>query len=177
VGYYFFQQQDQWWFREVLAELNVFRNPATLTGTVWQYQLAQFNNYTYSAPLTSTRLMFDIKPAFNFTNFFAYPILGVGVAWNNLAYHETVKPTGIPNSALSLSRNVRSNFAYEVGIGLGIDISPTITAKLEYLYAHIGKATPSSTSKNVALQSPPTFSLSSQVLMVGFSWQFAKEMP
>jgi len=67
------------YFNQLLLEMNVYQTSTTLNGSVWQYELPQFNNYNFSAPISSTRLMFDFKPnLFSWRKFSAYAILGVG---------------------------------------------------------------------------------------------------
>jgi opacity protein-like surface antigen len=176
VGYHFFadQLQQRSFFNDFLVELNFYQSWATINGNVWQYQLPQFNNFTFKAPLTSYRLMLDVKPGlFTVSRISLYPILGIGNSWNDIAYNETVTGTGVPaGSNYLLGRSTNTNFAYDLGVGLRADITEHISASLEYLYSNLGNISPSSTSKNSnAIISAPTFDVYNQSLLLGISWK------
>ncbi len=81
MGYYFFEDQlkQRDYLNHLLFEVNVYQTFTTLHGDVWQYELPQFNNYNFNAPITSTRLMLDAKPTlFTWKRVAPYMILGVG---------------------------------------------------------------------------------------------------
>ena len=85
VGYYLFENtlQHQHYLNHLLVEANVYQTFTTLNGSVWQFGLPEFNNYNFKTPVTSTRLMFDVKPTlFSYYRVSPYAILGVGATWN-----------------------------------------------------------------------------------------------
>lgn len=170
VGYHFFanQLQQRTFFNDLLVEVNFYRSSETIEGDVWQFQ---FNNFDFSAPITSTRLMLDAKPClFTFKHISFYPIVGAGIAWNSSAYNETVTRAS-PGSNFLLNANTKSSFAYELGAGIRFDITPHLQTSLEYLYANLGNIVMSSqTTNDVALTFPPQFKLSSQMVMLGLNW-------
>jgi len=177
VGYRFFadQLQQRSFLNDLLVELNLYQSSETVHGNTWQYQLPQFNNYSFSAPVTSTRLMLDAKPGlFTMKHVSLYPILGLGASWNNMAYNETVTGAAVsPNSGYALKRSTASSFAYDLGAGIRIDFTEHLSATLEYLYANLGNISPSGTSKNGdPIMSSPTFNVCNNSLLLGINWKF-----
>jgi opacity protein-like surface antigen len=161
-------------FNRLLLELNVYRSGATISGDVWQFQSAEFNNYNFRAPITSTRLMFDVKPSlFTYQCISPYAILGIGIAWNTAAYRETLTDTDVdPLSYNILSNRTMMQTAYDIGAGLRVDITQNVGASLEYLYTNLGKATSANASATVArVSTQPTFTLRSQSVLLGISWK------
>ncbi|MDR3477857.1 MAG: outer membrane beta-barrel protein [Gammaproteobacteria bacterium] len=176
VGYHFFveQLQQRRFLNDLLVELNLYQSSATVKGSVWQYQFPQFNNYRFSNPITSTRLMVDAKPGlFTQNHISLYPILGIGAVWNDVTYSETVTGAGVaPNTRYSLNGTNNSNFAYDLGAGVRVDVTKHLSASLEYLYTHLGSMSSSRVSKNGdALQSAPTFNVYNQGVLLGVSWK------
>ena len=145
-----------------------------MTGDVWLDQDPNdSNSFTFRAPVTSTRLMLDFKPnLFTWHGFSAYPIAGLGIAWNKIAYYETpVNPES--QNYYSLGSHTTSHLASEVGMGFSAKLSNHLSATLEYLYADLGEATPSDTSStHQNPETPPTFKLYNQSLTAGLTWGF-----
>ena len=177
VGYSLFAEQlrQRTFFNNLLVEFNIYGSgDTTIKGDVWQYQLPQFNNYSFHASAHSTRFMLDVKPQFSVSKTIElYPIVGLGVSDDAISYSETVTGVGVdPNSALSLGRHSSANFAYDLGVGVSMDINAHLGASLEYLYMGEGSVTSSGTPSNsVALQSPPSFNVTNQALLFGLSWK------
>ena len=154
--------------------MDIDQSAATVRGNVWQYQLPQFNNYSFRAPVTSTRLMIDAKPSlFTWHQISPYPILGIGLGINEISYQENVTGIGVaPNSAHSLSSKYNSNFVYDLGVGARLSLTANISASLEYLYTNLGKMSPSGTpTNNVALTSAPRFTIYNQAILFGLNWK------
>lgn len=176
AGYYAWEENlnTRGFLNHLLLELNLYRTSATLTGNVWQYQLPQFNNYNFHAPITSTRLMLDAKPSlFTYHHLSPYVVIGAGVGWNTMSYQENVTGAGVdPRSFLSLRNHTNTNFAYDLGAGLNADINKQLTLSLEFIYTNLGNAAPSNSSGNLtALTSSPDFSMMSQSILLGISWK------
>jgi opacity protein-like surface antigen len=175
LGYYLFDDQlsCQNYFNHLLLELNLYQTNTKLKGSVWQYELAEFNNYNFKAPITSTRLMLDVKPTiFNWRNLSLYFILGVGRTWNEISYQETVSDESIdPASSFSLSEATTNQFAWDAGVGFKFEFNPQWSATAEYLYTRLGNAAPSTNSSSAAMTSAPKFSLSVQNLLIGLSYK------
>ncbi len=177
IGYHLFEDQlkERDYFNDLLLQFNFYHLSTTVSGVVWQYQLPQFNNYTFSAPVTSNRLMIDVLPRlFAYRNFSLYAILGAGVAWNTAFYYETVTGAGVDPSSGELTGNHTDiNAAYELGLSMKAEMDEHWGAFLEYLYANLGNVSPSSASENLAsLSKAPTFSMrNNQAVLVGLYWK------
>lgn len=151
----------------VLVELNVYGTSNTVKGDVWQYEVAQFNNYTFSAPLSSTRLMVDFKPNLGtWMKLTPYIILGVGASWNEASYDEKANSGVDPASTRSLSENTQVQLAWDLGAGMSYDLTKRLSITAEYIYAFLGDATP---QQNVNVIKAPEFSYQTQSLLFGIS--------
>jgi opacity protein-like surface antigen len=155
----------------LLIGLNVYQTSTTLSGAVWQYELPQFNNYHFKAPIKSTRLMLDLRPGFfAWRSTESYVILGAGVAWNSTSYVETVAASGVnANSAIVLSSHTTSSLAWNFGAGFKVALTDKLSASLEYIYAILGHGSPAYDSGTVRLGTTPNFTLQSQSLLLGLS--------
>lgn len=174
VGYYLLEDtlSQRAYLNHLLLEANVYQTYTTLSGNVWQFQLPEFNNYSFRAPITSTRLMLDVKPSlFTWSRVSPYAILGVGATWNSVSYHETIKaPDVSPDSALSLSNNTTRQVAWDVGAGLSVSITDYLSATAEYIYTFLGHGSPANRpGNNIRLAAAPSFSLQTQSLLFGLS--------
>jgi opacity protein-like surface antigen len=176
LGYEVFDDQvhQRDFYNSLLLELNVYQVSTTIDGDVWQYELPQFNNYTFTAPITSTRLMLDVKPTLTTWNQFSpYLIVGIGSAWNTVSYDETAMPGVDPSSALSLSSHTRVQVALDLGLGLNVTATEHVSLMAEYIYAYLGKATPEKTATNgFVLVEAPNFSYKTQTLLLGVSVKY-----
>jgi opacity protein-like surface antigen len=174
IGYYLFEDklQQQRYLNHLLFEMNVATTSTTLTGDVWQYGIPTLNNYTFRAPVKTTRLMFDLKPTlFTWQKISPYAILGLGAAWNTVSYKETAIDADIdPASAMSLSNHTNAQLAWEVGAGLKVALSEKLSATAEYIYTSLGNGSPSGRPANgVNLSEAPYFSFQTQSLFLGLS--------
>lgn len=162
------------YFNELALQLNFYTSSATIKGSVWQYQLPQFNNYAFRAPVTNSRLMLDAKPGlFTWHDVSSYLIGGIGAGWNSIGYYETITGAGVPvGSNYVLERNTNINATYNLGAGLKHRFTSHLTGVLEYEYTYLGRMAPMMNSNTPAtLIKPPYFTLSTQNLLVGINWQ------
>ncbi|WP_058513497.1 outer membrane protein [Legionella santicrucis] len=174
VGYYLLEDtlSQRPYLNHLLFEVNVYQTFTTLNGSVWQFELPEFNNYSFRAPVTSTRLMFDFKPnLFTWDRVSPYAILGVGATWNTVSYNETATGAGInQDSALSLSNNTTTQVAWDTGAGLRVALTNYLSATAEYIYTFLGHGSPANGPTNeVSLSAAPRFSLQTQSLLFGLS--------
>lgn len=172
AGYYFFEDilQDFPFLNHLLLEVNVYHTSATIEGDTWQFKMPKFNNYSFDAPVTSTRLMLDVKPTlFIWKNISPYAIFGVGATWNQISYHETAIAADInPATALKLSDNTTSRIAWDLGIGMSVALTDNLNVTAEYIYAFLGEGSPAHHPTNgISLKEPPAFSLETQSLLLG----------
>lgn len=177
IGYFLFEDylQQRNYLNQLLLEMNVYKTNATARGNVWQYQLQEFNNYQFSAPISSTRLMFDVKPTlFNYESVAPYVILGIGAAWNTVSYHEKVTGADVdPSSPLSLSNDTSTQLAWDIGAGARVALADNLSLTLEYIYAFLGNGSPSNVGgPGISLKNSPSFSLKTQSVLLGLSLKF-----
>lgn len=158
----------------LLLGLNVYQTSTNFSGAVWQYELPQFNNYHFKAPIKSTRLMLDLRPGFfTWRSMEPYVILGIGVAWNSMSYIETVTASDVnANSAMVLSKHTISSLAWNFGVGYKIALTDKLSANLEYIYALLGNGAPAYDPGAVRLGTTPNFTLQSQSLLLGLNLRF-----
>lgn len=163
IGYSFFR-------KHVLMELNVYGVSNTAKGDVWQYELPQFNNYTFNAPISSTRLMLDFKPRLiTWNKFSPYLILGTGVTWNTMSYKDEANPGIDPDGTRSLSDETTTQLAWDLGAGLSYGVTKRLNISAEYVYAFLGDVSP---QKNSSVIEAPNFSYQIQSLLFGLSLNF-----
>jgi opacity protein-like surface antigen len=176
IGYHFFQERlkQRKFFNDLLVEFNISHNSETIHGDVWRYQNPAFNNFTFEAPVATTRAIIDVKPGL-FTKDRAtfYPIVGVGAAWSDVSYLEHVTASNTdPNSYHSLGTDTNVNISYDLGAGVRIALFKHISGSIEYIYTSLVDLTPASESTtNAALVSPPEFTLYNQSVLVGLNWE------
>lgn len=171
VGYDFPLSQKAC-FSDLLVELNYYWGSETPSGQRLQYQIPAFNNYSFEAPIQSSRLMLDFKPTlFNFNRFSFYPIIGGGVGWNKTSYQENALITGIP-PAYSLTSNTVS-FAYDLGLGTRVEVTQHLQASVEYLYTNLGNINlPNTAANGTVFGASPKFNLQTEMLLFGLNWKF-----
>lgn len=179
VGYHLFSDvlSKRKYFNDLLVELNIYHVNASINGQVWQYgDNSGLNNYTFKAPLSSTSLMFDVKPSlFTIDYISPYPIVGLGFGWNKLSYNETlVSNAASADNSRDLAASVNRKMAYDAGAGLRYRVNPHMNASVEYLYHYMGNLSSSSTvtSGPGANFSGATFLTHSQNLLFNIGWQF-----
>lgn len=162
AGYFLFANR-------LLLELNVYGASNTIKGEVWQYELPQFDNYRFTAPISSTRLMLDVKPTvITWHKISPYPIVGVGATWNEVSYKERAMPGIDPSSELSLSQHTELQLAWDLGVGLSVEVSETVSLTAEYVYAFLGEAQPGSNpGEGRSMLEAPNFSYQLQSLLFG----------
>lgn len=171
LGYSLFD--DTWpHLKRLLLNLNLYQTSTTLSGTVWQYEQPQFNNYNFRVPIKSTRLMLDVKPSFfTWQSMKPYAIFGVGVAWNSVSYRETATADVNSDSRLLLSKQTTSDLAWDLGLGCNMALTDNLSVSLEYIYAALGYGSPAHEASNVHLEATPKFLLQSQSVLLGLNWR------
>ena len=175
VGYHLFSDalSKRKYLNDLLLELNLYHSHAAIHGAVWQYQQSNLDNYTFNAPIDSTRLMLDVKPnLFTQANFSPYPIVGVGMSWNKLSYSKSPAYSGVSDYT-NLDSEFNRRIAYDLGFGVHYHVTQHVNTSLEYLYNRLGHL---SSSNNLisgqASSSPASILTHSQNILFNVSWQF-----
>ncbi len=176
VGYHFFHAQlhHRKFINDLLAQVNYYHSSSTIKGDVLQNGAPGASNFTFSAPINTDRLMLDIKPSlFTYHHVSPYLVAGAGVAWNRVSYSETANSPSYAPYATSLPSASQTATAYDLGFGIDARITHQLYASVEYLWTHLGNATPNnvSTTRQATL-AVPTFSTASQSVLFGLGWKF-----
>ncbi len=94
-----------------------------------------------------------------------YGIVGIGSSWNHIDFAQD-EDQYYPGVVLEAQTD--SNFAYEVGAGLSLEIIEDVALTAEYLYAAFSDVS----LKNTQAISSEDFNIHSQALLLGFSVAF-----
>lgn len=180
AGYYLFKNYftADSFFNSLLAELNLYHSNIVIKGLVNQDGQIDLQNYRFHAPFTSTSLMLDFKPGFlAYGKLSPYAIIGLGVAWNQMNYQEYVLSEDVPaDSFVALASRTKQDFTYDLGLGARYEINQHYSCSLEYIYNHLGNATPNSTNASSAsavnILIPPTFTLYTQSVFLNLIYNF-----
>jgi opacity protein-like surface antigen len=174
VGYRFSDQLSQGnFFKDWLSEINLYHVTGAIKGAVFQYQDPSLNNSVFQAPMSSTRLMLDIKPTvFAAQNFSTYPIFGIGVAENKLSYNSTTTNTNVPAVSINLNDNTNRRIAYDLGLGVDYRLTTHLKTSLEYLYQRVGNSSSSSYGSGASTYSAANFLVHSQNILMNLSYEF-----
>lgn len=118
---------------------HLFTQP--IKGTIDQYSLPQFNNYSYSwgieADVISLYSKIDLM---NYKNLMPYVDVGLGVSFNqSTTYQETAFVNVTPRISPAFVSHTRAQFAYNVGAGLDYQIRPQVIVSLGYEYQSFGR--------------------------------------
>jgi opacity protein-like surface antigen len=164
--------------QSISVGMNLYYFQTDLKGDVLQFGDPIFNNYSYKMDVTSGRLMIDSE--WNFKRLWGGVVIfgqaGIGYARNTVKYQDTPKP-GIPGGGLTLSSQSQDNFAYDLGVGLKYPITMNSEISLRYLYTGLGSTDTATEGEladgsSVTLLKPVSVDLTSQSLLLGFSYYF-----
>lgn len=179
IGYHLFSDQlaSNQYIKDLLAQVNFYRATGAVHGDVWQYQNPLGDTYYFRAPFTSSRLMLDIKPTLfnNAYHIAAYPIVGVGMAWNKLSYNEIANASAPTENYTSLAEQTNRKFAYDLGIGVKYAITQHLNTSIEYINYRLGNTSSSEANAggvNTSTSSAATFLMHSQSILFNIGYRF-----
>lgn len=160
-------KDDFSWLTNMSTQINFYYLGGDLEGEVYAYQSADWNIANYEMDLSSFRLMLDMALTIaSWKDVSWYGIAGVGVAWNNIDYSETIN-SGYEEYLIPLDLDSQGSagFAYEVGTGLTYAPTERFSFSFQYLFTVLN---------DVEIGEVPTYSsektevdISSQALMLG----------
>ncbi|CEG56214.1 SPOR domain-containing protein [Legionella fallonii] len=135
------ERDSQWFPSYSLGVLYQYFFETNAGGTVMQYSLPEFTNYTYNLNLSSNVVMASAK-----LNLFDYaqklsPFVngGIGGAFNKASgYSEAALPGVTPRITPGFTDNTTNQFAYMVGAGLDYKIKPQLIVSVGYNYVNLG---------------------------------------
>ncbi len=157
---------------DISAGLDFLYFETTQHGRTWQFERAAYDNYAYTLPISSSRLMVDSELTFNplYNYFFPFLQAGIGFARNSASYHDKVLLSNYTGS-VNISSNSQYQFAYTLGAGLKMLLPQNFELSVRYLYTDLGQAITSS-SANVSLLNPLKIRLTTQTGLVGLTYLF-----
>ena len=154
------------------AGLNFFQiTNANQSGHVLQFNLPEFENYTYDLGLSNVRIMANVDLDFRPIKYNVVPFIegGVGGAMTTVSYLSTpILPVDSPN--FMIPNEDTWNVAYQVGAGLKYPLKPNAWLSLRYLYANMGKANSGIIGSSTNLASPLSIDMSTQNLLIGLTY-------
>lgn len=144
---------------------------ANQTGRVLEFNIPEFENYTYALRLKSTRLLahldFDFQPLKQ--QIIPFVQAGIGAARNSLSYTSTpIAPVIGPEFVLPDQRTW--TFAYQAGAGFKYALDAHLLLSLRALYANMGKAHSSSAGNTALLSTPLIASVGSYQVLFGLTY-------
>lgn len=112
----------------------------TIKGTIEQYSLPQFQNYSYGWDLKSDVFTINSKVnVFQYGSFSPFVNAGVGIAVNHANhFHETAFNGVTPRTSPGFGDNTQYNISYNLGVGIDYFLTPKLSAILAYNYQNLG---------------------------------------
>lgn len=117
--------------------------PTTVTGTITQYSLPQFENYNYQYKVGRQAVYALFKAnLFHYRQFMPYLSLGLGQAFNSISrYNESpIFSNIIPRLSPDFQNHRNAQFSYILSVGIDFMKNQTTWFGLEYRYGYFGDA-------------------------------------
>ena len=126
---------------------------------------------SYKTNLSSIRIMFDGELDFHplWQRVLPFMQVGIGPAINSMNYHYSEQPGSIASVPSFNASATQTNFAYEVGGGIKVDLMPHSQLSLRYLYSNMGGVSVSSAGN---LASHYTVHMHASSLLLGYTYAF-----
>lgn len=140
IGYQW-KSSDQGWFPAHAFALRYQHSfPQTIKGSILQYSLPAFNNYTYTWQATSDYLStYARAELYRGARFIPFLDGGIGWAMNRAnRFSDAARPEVSPRLSPGFASNTEHNFAYNVGAGLAFLLMPQCTLSLQYEFQNLG---------------------------------------
>lgn len=144
------------------------------TGKVFQFNMPEFQNYTYTLGLNNIRIMADFDLDFHPIWQYFIPFIegGIGGARTIVSYNSVpISPVISPN--FTLVNEASWNFAYQVGAGLKYAATQHLALSLRYLYANMGTVNSSTIGSTTTLATPLRATMSTQNFLFGLTYLVA----
>lgn len=144
---------------------------AQQTGNVLEFNIPEFENYTYALKLNNVRLMahfdLDFQPIKQVLTPFVQA--GIGASRTGISYNSVpIAPVDSPN--FTIPSQGSWNFAYQAGAGLKYVVKTHFVLSVRYLYANMGKANSSTLGSSTLLATPLTANMSTQNVLFGLTY-------
>ncbi len=131
------------WFPDLsLGAQFTYTGQAKISGTINQYSLAQFENYSYNYKFRRMTLLAVGKAdIYNLANFMPYLTAGLGVSFNKTSNYEEQPLSHVtPRISPGFGSATNNYFSYMVGVGVDYALCDNLWLSLEYNYGNFGYA-------------------------------------
>jgi opacity protein-like surface antigen len=163
---------QSYFFDAIGAGINIFQIiDFNQTGHVLQFNLPEFENYTYKLKLKNTRVMADFDLDFHPLLFNLIPFVegGIGAANTQITYDSApIPPLDSPN--FQLPQKSSWHFAYQVGAGMKYTVNTHFLLSIHYLYADMGKVDSSTSGNTTTLATPLSAEMRTHNFMIGVTY-------
>jgi opacity protein-like surface antigen len=171
-----FELENQWLSAYSLGLMyqNVF---ATNAGrTIMQYSSTDFINYKYRDHMSSNVFLAFAKLNLVHYRFVSpYIKLGAGLALNRSSdYAEKALPNVTQRVSPAFSSDTTSQFAYDAGLGIDVDLMPQVSASLSYDYLNLGHVNSGQGRGDWSTQSLNSTSYRVNEIVLSFTYLFDK---
>jgi opacity protein-like surface antigen len=141
------------------------------TGDVLQFNMPEFENYTYNLQLKNTRVMLDLDLDFHPLLHYFIPFIegGIGPSSTVITYNSAPIPP-VDEPGFALASQTSWSFAYQVGAGIKYVVNTHFSLAFHYLYANMGKVNSSTTGSTTTLEKPLTVNMRTQNFMLGLTY-------
>jgi opacity protein-like surface antigen len=159
-------------FDSLGAGVDFFQSPDFhQSGKVLQFNLPEFENYTYTLKLNTLRVMANFDLELHPVRQYFIPFIqgGVGGARTEVSYNSVpIPPVVSPDFTLPNESSWR--FAYQAGAGVKYVAQPHVVLSLRYLYANMGKVNSSTEGSTTTLAMPLTVNMGTQNFLFGLTY-------
>lgn len=142
------------------------------TGRVLQFNMPEFENYTYTLKLNNLRIIANFDVDMHPIQQALIPFIqaGVGSARTTVSYNSVpIAPVEGPD--LTLPSQTSWNVAYQAGAGVKYVANTHLIVSLRYLYANMGNVNTSTSGSTATLATPLTVNMNSQNVLFGLTYK------
>lgn len=115
--------------------------PQTINGSITQYSLPEFKNYEYTWEVGAEALsLYSKLDIVKVGRIMPYIDAGLGISFNrSLGYQEAAYAGVTPRVSPAFSSHTNENFAYNVGAGVDVILTPKVSMSMGYEYQFFGQ--------------------------------------
>ncbi|AWN74053.1 hypothetical protein LEAN103870_17395 [Legionella anisa] len=171
-------QNNNFWFPSY--SLSIFWQyffKTHINGEITLYSLPEFTNYNYNFDFVSNLLLASGKiNLFQYGIFSPYINGGIGSSFNNISKYSEEAFSGVtPRVSPGFRNSNTSEFAYNVGAGLDMQILPQLILSVGYIYQDLGPISSGNGVDTWAEQSLNPGSYRSNEVLVTATYLFGRE--
>lgn len=159
-------------FDSLGAGMDVFQiTNFSQTGNLLQFNLPEFENYTYTLKLNNIRVMANFDLDFHSVAHHFVPFVQAGIGGARTAFsYNSVPISPIDSPDLTLPNEASWNVAYQAGAGIKYVATTHLALSLRYLYANMGNVNSSTLGSTATLATPLTVNMSTQNVLFGLTY-------